>query len=554
MKKSILLLGLLIAFSLGLFANNIQVSNLSIASQNYSQHYCQVKFDLSWENSWRNDSAPPFNWDAAWVFIKYKNLSGEWHHATLNNTGHSVPDSAMLQCPADCKGVFVYRRYDGHGYVSWTDVSLRWNYGSDLIPDDASLEISVFAIEMVYVPQGDFYIGDGNGSTQSSNAFYMTSDYYRPAKISDTYIRVNAEAGSQWDYFLHIGIDGDGGIDTTQDQTIDNSLYPTGYKAFYTMKYEMSQEQYRDFLNSLTRQQQKKRVWTNISGSSTDTVYVMSRTLEPSYYQSICTKPTFSYWEPIQFYCELNKVSANPPSFDPDSVDDGQTFACNYLSWMDAAAYADWAGLRPMTELEFEKACRGPNPSVTFEYAWGTPSIYPAMFTPYTFNHQNRGWSDEVITNPGVNTGNAGWSMSGSQLYRCGEFAASSPNHTKAEAGATYYGIMEMSGNLWEMVVHLLNRAGASFTGLHGNGELNSYGDADVDYWPGIGGNNNAGVRNTPYSGTGVTAAGGSGNRGGSMVNDQNLLRTSCRSLSGNVSFNEIHTFYVGFRAVRSAP
>ena len=46
--------------------------------------------------------------------------------------------------------------------------------------------------------------------------------------------------------------------------------------------------------------------------------------------------------------------------------------ACNWLSWADVAAYLDWSGLRPMTELEFEKACRGPNAPVAGEYAWGS--------------------------------------------------------------------------------------------------------------------------------------------------------------------------------------
>ena len=30
-----------------------------------------------------------------------------------------------------------------------------------------------------------------------------------------------------------------------------------------------------------------------------------------------------------------------------------------HISWSDMSAYLDWSGLRPMTELEYEKACRG---------------------------------------------------------------------------------------------------------------------------------------------------------------------------------------------------
>ena len=46
-----------------------------------------------------------------------------------------------------------------------------------------------------------------------------------------------------------------------------------------------------------------------------------------------------------------------------------------YMCWADCATYADWAGLRPMTELEFEKACRGPLKPVPDEYAWGTAAV-----------------------------------------------------------------------------------------------------------------------------------------------------------------------------------
>ena len=47
---------------------------------------------------------------------------------------------------------------------------------------------------------------------------------------------------------------------------------------------------------------------------------------------------------------------------------------CNYLSWDDAMAYADWAALRPMTELEFTKACRGDKEPAFHERPWGNNS------------------------------------------------------------------------------------------------------------------------------------------------------------------------------------
>ena len=64
---------------------------------------------------------------------------------------------------------------------------------------------------------------------------------------------------------------------------------------------------------------------------------------------------------------------------------------------MDGAAYADWSGLRPMTELEFEKACRGNQTPVANEFAWGTASITAAT------GISNDGAADEVDGTAGAN-------------------------------------------------------------------------------------------------------------------------------------------------------
>ena len=100
------------------------------------------------------------------------------------------------------------------------------------------------------------------------------------------------------------------------------------------MKYEISQEQYADFLNKLLSIQAANRY-----PSATTYRYTV----------------TGSY----------PNIAANVPNR-----------ACNFLNWADALAYADWAGLRPMTELEYEKACRGTNMYPVFdEYPWGNTSL-----------------------------------------------------------------------------------------------------------------------------------------------------------------------------------
>ena len=116
------------------------------------------------------------------------------------------------------------------------------------------------------------------------------------------------------------------------------AAYPKGYGGFYCMKYEISQGEYADFLSTLTA--------TQVSD-----LYASVTT-----YRYSITGSTGSY-------------SATYPYL-----------ACNYLNWQDLAAYLDWTGLRPMTELEFEKACRGPLIPVANEYAWGPP-LFVARLT-----------------------------------------------------------------------------------------------------------------------------------------------------------------------------
>ena len=63
---------------------------------------------------------------------------------------------------------------------------------------------------------------------------------------------------------------------------------------------------------------------------------------------------------------------------------------------------------------------------------------------------------------------------------RCGIFAASAANKTRRETGATYWGIMEMSGNCYEPVISVGNSQTRDFSGDHGDGNLPSSGNASV--------------------------------------------------------------------------
>ncbi|MBL7985976.1 MAG: hypothetical protein JNM91_13300, partial [Flavobacteriales bacterium] len=55
-------------------ANNIQVTNAAIVGNDNAQGFCFVQFDVSWQNSWRLNGV--VNWDAAWVFVKFRTPNG----------------------------------------------------------------------------------------------------------------------------------------------------------------------------------------------------------------------------------------------------------------------------------------------------------------------------------------------------------------------------------------------------------------------------------------------------------------------------------------------
>src|SRR5688500_1625199 len=79
------------------WSNNIQVTNVRLTNQNTTDDFTMVEFDITWENSWRYGGGPN-NWDAAWIFVKYRvGSGGEWQHAWLNNTGHQVCGATTIE-------------------------------------------------------------------------------------------------------------------------------------------------------------------------------------------------------------------------------------------------------------------------------------------------------------------------------------------------------------------------------------------------------------------------------------------------------------------------
>jgi formylglycine-generating enzyme required for sulfatase activity len=112
------------------------------------------------------------------------------------------------------------------------------------------------------------------------------------------------------------------------------AAFPKGTAPFYVMKYEITQGQYAAFLNTLADEASHFRA---IHGGRD---YAKFR-------GSISLGPDGRY------------VAASPAR------------PANRVSWDDGCAFADWAGLRPMTDLDHTKAARDPR-SPARAFPWGT--------------------------------------------------------------------------------------------------------------------------------------------------------------------------------------
>src|SRR5699024_3569365 len=137
--------------------------------------------------------------------------------------------------------------------------------------------------------------------------------------------------------------------------------------------------------------------------------------------------------------------------------------------------------LRPMTELEYEKACRGFGPVVNDEYAWGNNNLTPTSSNSIT----NSGEGSEVSTTTLVaNHGMASVAAATSNgTLRVGFAATSSPS--RIYAGAYYWGVLDLTGNVWEQTVSVGYRNGnqSAFTGVLGDGSLDGTGEANQMGW-----------------------------------------------------------------------
>ncbi len=246
--------------------------------------------------------------------------------------------------------------------------------------------------------------------------------------------------------------------------------YPSGYDGFFTMKYEVTQEQYVSFLNKQSYTAQYTRTIGGILDGVREGEYVFGpdRTV-PSFRNGIVlqAKPGRDRLA-FEFACNLNAGEL------PGAAGGGHTVACNYLSIRDMLAYADWTGLRPLSELEYEKAGRAPWPAWSDgEYAWGTAEAVAGS-----------GLTAAATEAEHFSTGNVNALNVLEGPVRAGSFLKNSASG--GSAGVSFWGVEDLSGNLAE-IYYNTSALGLQLTdSIHGNGYLDQIGDCDVDIkqWP----------------------------------------------------------------------
>ncbi|WP_295664862.1 hypothetical protein, partial [uncultured Mucilaginibacter sp.] len=180
-------------------------------------------------------------------------------------------------------------------------------------------------------------------------------------------------------------------------------------------------------------------------------------------------------------------------------------------------AFLDWAALRPMTEFEFEKACRGPVYPVPNEFAWGTTD----QSADYTIVNQFQ--TNEYSSTAPLGLSNIG----GKELHRAGIEATSTSD--RVHAGASYYGILNLTGSTFERCVGGWGYDYSGFTAINGNGNITNQGTTNIIGWP---------IEDYKYV-----------FRGGSLIY---WGRNSSRDVHGDVNYSDPYGFAQGGRGVRS--
>ncbi len=418
-KFSLLLLFILLQTEI--YSSDLQITNFSFTGNPRDNNpTLYVYFTITWNNSWKNER----NHDGAWVFFKlrHQNDLRTHRHAYVKTSGHQLVHNYLknnitpqFYVPSHQAGIIIFPSQACRGNISWrlkVELDVALLRGVDF-PNNTIFG-DVFGIEMVQIPAGPFYAGDSDTLMQNrESTFYQFINNGRYHVNSEKAITIGKDRGTLYYENRNVAEYRGDMLGSLTDS------FPKGFNEFYIMKYELTQGQYASFLNTLSNQPSFFR--SNFGGKS--------------------------------YYAERGGIRLENGRYITSYPDQ----PANYISWDDGCAFADWAGLRPMSELEYEKSARGPLNTQPKDYPWGTSSS--EKVSRY-YNQEG-----ELVFEKGI--------------------AEENLNNTNLEFfGASYYWVMDLAGSLWERVATIGSNKGRLFKGSHGDGMPDQFGNATNADWP----------------------------------------------------------------------
>lgn len=448
-----------VSFTTGRFAVQNPANHAAITGVNLfgatSAGLASIGFSIAENNITNGVSVNGGAYNTAdWIFVKFSTQAGAegtWNHATL--TGGSVGAGATLTTASDNKGVFLDHTA---GAAYWTAAAtVTWNTAADGVFDSTAV-VKVFTISMVRVPTGSFIYNSGGISYGTFNSY---GGDFQATVANAASLPTGAPAG-----------------------------WPNGYNSFYMGRYEVTQGQYADYLNTLGAAQATAHHFNGVTAGQ------------------------------MLYYYSLNSYGSRYVAWTPNAPK-------AVLPFSDAWSYLSWAGVRPPTEMEWEKAGRDINGD-TRRFPWGETlpgnNIYLAPNEGVNFSIKYLNFDHS-----GSGTG---------QVADAGRYMSGDVYRTPAETGASPWGIADLAGNLAEYTFN------CSYSSVPSNGN-------GTPAWPA----NWAGGWNLPPGGSSVGSA-AVGFRGGSWANISTYFNGWYFAISGRgwASFTA-NNYYtdMGARAVR---